>query len=417
MYSPKQIFGSRLFGNIYNLFLLYGFSHIIPILLMPFLLNTIGADNYGRVNFALSVAFYFQVVNESGFDLSNVRHIVANREDRQKMSEIVSAILCSKFLIFAVLAAVYVPLVFMVPMLREYWLLYILVFLRIPGICLSLGWLFRSMENLKYVTRITVVVKSLCILPIFFVVKSQDDYIWVAVFFLLQELLGGLASMIVARRVYRIRFVSLRLSTVWFYLKESAPFFVATFVTRVYQMSNTFFLGVFCGEYAVGIYTAAEKLYFAYVAFMSPLMSQVFYPYFLRVKKFEVINRIVRLVIIGNLAVLGIGYFVAPYILPLFMKVELGQIIAYFNMFLIVLAVVIPSEMVGYPYLGSMGRVDEVNRSAVIAAAVYMCGVGVLIVFDGIGVAWLIGMQLLANLSCLCCRLFYIGRARIRPAV
>ena len=43
------------------------------------------------------------------------------------------------------------------------------------------------MENLKYVTRITVVVKTLCILPIFFVVKSQDDYIWVAVFFLLQE--------------------------------------------------------------------------------------------------------------------------------------------------------------------------------------------------------------------------------------
>ena len=224
-------------------------------------------------------------------------------------------------------------------------------------------------------------------------------------------------SLIVARRVYRIRFVSLRLSTVWFYLKESAPFFVATFVTRVYQMSNTFFLGVFCGEYAVGIYTAAEKLYFAYVAFMSPLMSQVFYPYFLRVKKFEVINRIVRLVIIGNLAVLGIGYFVAPYILPIFLKVELGQIIAYFNMFLIVLAVVIPSEMVGYPYLGSMGKVDEVNRSAVIAAAVYMCGVGVLIVFDGIGVAWLIGMQFLANLSCLCCRLLYIGRARIRPAV
>ena len=34
-----------------------------------------------------------------------------------------------------------------------------------------------------------------------------------------------------------------------------------------------------------------------------------------------------------------------------------------------------------------------------------------------VDMAWLIGMQLLANLSCLCCRLFYIGRARIRPAV
>ncbi len=343
MYSPKQIFGSRLFGNIYNLFLLYGFSHIIPILLMPFLLNTIGADNYGRVNFALSVAFYFQVVNEFGFDLSNVRHIVANREDRQKMSEIVSAILCSKFLIFAVLAAVYVPLVFMVPMLREYWLLYILVFLRIPGICLSLGWLFRSMENLKYVTRITVVVKTLCILPIFFVVKSQDDYIWVAVFF---PVAGaprrvGVADRSKACIPHKVR-IAAAVDGMVLSQRERTVFRGNIRHARLPDVQYILFLGVFCGEYAVGIYTAAEKLYFAYVAFMSPLMSQVFYPYFLRVKKFEVINRIVRLVIIGNLAVLGIGYFVAPYILPIFLKVELGQIIAYFNMFLIVLAVVIP---------------------------------------------------------------------------
>lgn len=69
----SRVVKSKLFSNIFNQFLLYGFSHILPFLLMPYLLTTIGVAKYGLVNFALAFSFYFQVVNEWGFDLSNVR--------------------------------------------------------------------------------------------------------------------------------------------------------------------------------------------------------------------------------------------------------------------------------------------------------------------------------------------------------
>lgn len=401
MYGLKRVLKSRLFSNIYNLFLLYGFSHIVPIVLMPFLLNTIGVDRYGLVNFALAFAFYFQVVNEFGFDLSNVKHIVANRDNVDKISEIASSIISNKLQIFAVQAVIYAIAVLCVGSLREHWLMYMLAYVRILGICLSLNWLFRSMENLKYVTRISMVVKTLCVLPIFVFVRSESDYVWVMVFLTLQEVVGGVVSMLLAKRIYGIRLYPVRMSTSLYYLKDSIPFFTSTFLTRIYQTSNSVVLGIFCGDYAVGVYTAAQKLHNAYASFVAPLLSHVFYPYFMRIRDFGVINRIVRYVIAGNTVLLLVCGLLSPYVLPLFIKVETAHIVAYFNMFLLLLAVSVPADIFGYPYLGIMDRVDEVNRSAIYTSGLYMAGVAVLMLAGSITVESVIWLLLAVNIFCL----------------
>lgn len=79
----RKIYYSRLVGNIFNLFFLQGFSYIYPILLIPFLTKTIGMEKYGLVYFAIAFAWYFQVISEFGFDLSNVRHVVNNKNDKK----------------------------------------------------------------------------------------------------------------------------------------------------------------------------------------------------------------------------------------------------------------------------------------------------------------------------------------------
>lgn len=92
----KKILRSKLISNIFNQIILYGFSHLIPFLLMPFLLSTIGVEKYGLIYFSLAFATYFQVVNEFGFDLSNVRHVVKSKDNCIELSRIFSAIIHSK---------------------------------------------------------------------------------------------------------------------------------------------------------------------------------------------------------------------------------------------------------------------------------------------------------------------------------
>ena len=137
MLTVKQIYSSRLFGNIWNQFFLYGFSHIVPIVLIPFLINTVGIEKYGLINFALAFSFYFQLVNEFGFDLSNVRHVVNNRENKRELSRILSSILTCKLLLVVGTLCVYALVVFSVERFREYTLLYSLAFVRLIGIVIA----------------------------------------------------------------------------------------------------------------------------------------------------------------------------------------------------------------------------------------------------------------------------------------
>lgn len=406
----SRIVKSKLFSNIFNQFLLYGFSQILPFLLMPYLLATIGVAKYGLVNFALAFSFYFQVVNEWGFDLSNVRHVVKNRDDPKELSKIFWSIIGCKGLLFIVSSLIYTLIVLLIPKFHGNEWLYFWSFIRLFGIIITPFWLFRSMEDMKYVTRISLMVKCFCILPIFFIVKFPGDYNWVMFFFSLEAIFSGIVSLLIAIKRYRLLFYRVRLLDIRFYFKDSLPFFTSVFLMRIYQTSNTFVLGLVCGDSVTGIYSASEKLYNAYASLVAPLINHIFYPYFSRIKNLVRINKMVLTIILSNLIILIMVYIVSPYLIPIFIKVEVNNIVNYFNIFLLVLVFSISNEILGFPYLGILGQIKEVKDSTWYASLFYLSLLLLFLFFGMVNVLNLILLLLGTNIVCLLFRLWFIKK-------
>lgn len=386
----SQVFKSRLLSNIWNQFLLYGFSSIIPILLIPYLLNVIGVEKYGLVNFAIIFSFYFQIFNEFGFDLSNVRHVVNNRDNQEKLGRIVSSILQCKFFLILCSLFVYILVVGLIPSLRNELTLYILAFIRLIGVVIAPYWLFRSMEDIKYITRISVPIKLLCILPIFLIVKSTDDYALVMLCYALETFVSGIVALFIAQKRYGIKLQIVSAQEVKFYLKDSI-----------------------LGDFAVGLYTAAEKLHNAYSSFVSPLLSQIFYPYFTRIKNMGRATKMVLLLCIANTIALACIYFLSPYLIPIFIKTETASITTYFNLFLLLLAISVPADMFGFPYLGVLGKINEVNMTTIYSAIIYIIVVLVLILTHSISIGSVIWALIIANVGCLVLRLYLANKVRV----
>ena len=409
----SQVFKSRLLSNIWNQFLLYGFSSIIPILLIPYLLNVIGVEKYGLVNFAIIFSFYFQIFNEFGFDLSNVRHVVNNRDNQEKLGRIVSSILQCKFFLILCSLFVYILVVGLIPSLRNELTLYILAFIRLIGVVIAPYWLFRSMEDIKYITRISVPIKLLCILPIFLIVKSTDDYALVMLCYALETFVSGIVALFIAQKRYGIKLQIVSAQEVKFYLKDSIPFFSSTFLMRAYKTMNTLVLGFILGDFAVGLYTAAEKLHNAYSSFVSPLLSQIFYSYFTRIKNMGRATKMVLLLCIANTIALACIYFLSPYLIPIFIKTETASITTYFNLFLLLLAISVPADMFGFPYLGVLGKINEVNMTTIYSAIIYIIVVLVLILTHSISIGSVIWALIIANVGCLVLRLYLANKVRV----
>lgn len=406
----KKLFGSQIFENLFNQTILYGFSHLIPLILLPFLINKIGVEKYGVINFSLAFGFYFQVVNEFGFDLSNVHHVVDNRENKRKLSEVLSAVLQCKFILLCVCTCIFFPIVLSVERFKLEILIYILAFIRMIGIVISPLWLFRSMEEIKYVTQITIPIKILLTLPIFLFVREECDYWWVMFFFAVEAVVSGIVALVVAIRHYDLRPCVQKFSVVKKYFVESVPFFITTFLYRIYHNTNPFVVGLLFGDIGAGIYTAAEKLVNAYSSFISPIISQVFYPYYQRVKNMHLIKRNVFYMSVGNIVILSIFYTLAHIFIGYFIHENVSEILRYFDMLLLVLALSLPNDLLGFPYLGVLGKAKEVSKSTLYATFSYFIVVGISILAYP-SISLLIIALMVANIVNLGCKFYFINQS------
>ena len=241
-------------------------------------------------------------------------------------------------------------------------------------------------------------------------VKSTDDYVLVMLCYALETFVSGIVALFVTQKRYGLKFQIVTVKEVKFYLKDSIPFFSSTFLMRVYKNMNPLILGFFLGDYAVGLYTAAEKLHNAYFSFVSPLLSQIFYPYFTRIKNMSKATKMVLFLCFVNTVILVCIYFLSSYLIPFFIKAEAASIIIYFNLFLFLLIISVPADMFGFPFLGVLGKIKEVNLTTIYSAIIYIIVILFLILTHSISIKSVIGALIIANVGCLVSRLYILNK-------
>lgn len=400
---------ARLRSNLINQMALYGFSHIVPVVLIPFLINTIGLERCGLVNFAIAFTFFAQVLVEFGFDLSSVSLVVDNREDTDKLSRIYSTITVCKIINVVIIFAVYLGILYFVPVLREYTLFYIIAFFRSIMLTMEASWFFRAMEEIKFITRITVPVKFILTVPIFIIVRNPDDFIWVMVLFGCESCTAAIITNAFAIRHYKLHLHIPSITELRQHYVHSTPYFISTLLMRLYSNGNTVLIKFIAGDLITGIYSTAEKLYFLYTNLAAPVLTQVLYPYFQRVKNFAIINRTVIKTIMANFVLIALMAAGAQVCLPFVIHENVTEITHYFFGFLCVIAFYVPAEILGFPYLGLISSAREVNRTTMIASSVYLIGAAI-VVSTGATEAPL----LIALLGVTCISSLLVRMARIR---
>src|ERR1700712_1898995 len=92
---------SKLATNIAWLYALQGLNYLIPAALLPYLVRTLGVENYGLIAFAQSISQYFILATDYGFNFSATRSISKNSEDNEEVSRIFWTVITIKLLLLA----------------------------------------------------------------------------------------------------------------------------------------------------------------------------------------------------------------------------------------------------------------------------------------------------------------------------
>lgn len=275
--NAKPPLRDRLRDNVLSLSALEAGNYLLPLIALPYLVRTLGAEHFGLMVFAQAFIQLFVVITEYGFNKSATRDLARNRERSEEIAAIFGSVMLAKAGLAVLSLMLLAALVAAVPLFRADWELYALGFLAVVGNVLFPVWLFQGMERMKYITCLNLGARLIGVLALFIFVHAPDDYRLALAIQAGAGVLGGVASIIVAMKMLGVCWktpslleIKTRLTTGWHY-------FLSVAAGSLYTDGAIFILGLVANPTIAGYFTAAYKLVYAVVRLLRPLI-QAFYP-------------------------------------------------------------------------------------------------------------------------------------------
>lgn len=252
---------------------------LIGFFTFPYISRVLGVANLGLVDFVDNTINYFLLFAMLGISNIGVRSIAAVNGSRDKLNTTFSNLLGVNLFFTILLLIVYILSISIVTRFNQYSELFYIGTAKILFSTLLIEWFFTGIENFKYITIRTLLIKIIYVGSVFLLIKEPSDYL---LYFVLT------VSVIVVNAIvnifYSSNFVSVKFKELFNfkYLKENVEIGIYTIMTSMYLTFNVMYLGLMTNNTQVGYYTSAYRLYTlvlgvfsAFSSVMLPRMSNL----------------------------------------------------------------------------------------------------------------------------------------------
>ena len=380
----------ELIENFASLYLLKITNILIPLVTLPYLVRVLGVESFGLVSFAQVFALFFVMVVDFGFNLSIVRLISIDSENKEKVSEIFSSVIVIKLILLLLSFLVYYFIVSSVEKFSKDELLYLYMYGIVIGQGLFPVWFFQGMQKMRYITILNLVVKVVFLALIFMLIRTSDDYLNYPILLSFGYISILPFAFYIIKKEFDIRFYVPTMERLVYYIKYSSHFFVSRIAVRLYDGGGLFVVGFIAPDAVVGYYAIADKLRNAITSLYSPI-SQTLYPYIAKERNVKLYKKLFMIINILNLIGLMVLFIYTQEILEFVFGSTLDGTVMFMQIFVFVMILDVPSILLGYPLLGAFGYTNYVNYSLVATAIVYLLLLAVLY-FIGLLSAKLVAM-------------------------
>lgn len=256
----SRVFRSAVARNYSHLTIANIAAMVISFCIYPFVIRTLGGEQYGLYVFAFSVMSYFVDVVAFGLNMPSVRMIVEAEGDKPAVDRVVSGVMYVRGFFMLVSVLVFAVMVFALDRLSANRLLYFIVFLQLLNTWLLPKWYFQARQQMQYVTYPAVVWRLISVPFILLFVSGPDDlivYSLISTATVLVSLVHPLWQMFV---VDRVKLVGVSFSSLRAMVKDGTPFFVSGIVGSIREETATILIGIFLGMRDVALYDLARKV-------------------------------------------------------------------------------------------------------------------------------------------------------------
>ena len=256
--------------NILYTTLLTCSNYIFPLIVYPYVSRVLEVANIGLCSFIDSIINYFILISMMGISIMGTREIAINKSLGSSLSASFSSLLTLNGVM--TLGALFILgiLTLFVPELYQNREMMGFGALKILSNLFLIEWFYKGIEDFRFITIRSIVIKTLFVISVYLFVKEKSDY---KIYFLLSVLM--VTGNAIINFLYSKKFTIFNIKTIRIGKVAAAFFTLGGYIllSSLYTNLNVVFLGFVHNDTQVGYYSTSVKLYSIMMAIFSGVTS------------------------------------------------------------------------------------------------------------------------------------------------
>ena len=229
-------------------------NYIFPLLTFPYVSRVLGVDAIGKYNFLDNIVQILIVVSMLGIGTVGVREIAQSKNSQDRLNKSFTALLT--FNALSTLGAIIILfiLLFIVPKFSDYRDLLIIGGLKLFSTFLLIDWLYRGLEDFKFITQRTLIIRTIFVVSVFLLVRNKEDYVLYYFLIVFSITINAIVNLLYARKYIRLDFDYQEIKRI------TKPILILGAYSILAWLYNSFsisFLGFVSNDEQVGFYSTA----------------------------------------------------------------------------------------------------------------------------------------------------------------
>lgn len=359
-------------NSIYNI-LYKVVTALYPLFAVTYVSHILLAEKMGMVSYAQNIVSYFAVIAALGIPTYGIREIAVRSNNKNKRSQVFWELFIINFISTTISIVIYLVLIFSVNRFLENKILYEIAGLQIFFNYLNVDWFYQGMEEYKYISLRSIIVKLVSLIALPLTIHSQDDYLWYAMIYCL-AIGGNNIFNIIRIRKYICK--PRKKIQVIKHLKSIAILLMVSIAVEIYAMIDTTMLGIFCDDQTVGCYSNAMKLT-RMVNTMAAAIGAVLFPRLSVIfnnndkREFnELVNKGIKIMLVIAFPA-AVGMIVCSHsIITIFFGNSFAESVPILKILAFMIPVVVCNTLLGGQVLVTTNQEDKYVITVIIASAV-----------------------------------------------
>ena len=367
-----------MFKNFSALTIHQFFKLLVPLLLIPYFIRNVGAENWGKIVYTQYFFSFFIMFISYGFNVYGVQLIATSREKPTALNEVVSAVFSIKVILFCVSLLIIWGTTFCFKKFDELSVIFLyatgtLIFQVFQSI-----WIFQGIEKMFFIPIITAIESTIQLIGVFLLVSQPQDYLFIPLIQSSAFVVSSILSVFFILKFTNIRFKQLSWTRLVFFAKSGFQFFFSRICDTVSSKSVVVVLGLFLPYNYVSYFDLSLKIIQG-LTIPFGIFSEVIFPKISRSKDLKKANQYLFYAFSLSVFLYLLLFYTSGYIMPYIG----GEGFQEFQSLFLILGLMIPLDAVcfilGTSFLISFGFKKEFNLSSIYGTLVYLVIISCLI--------------------------------------